>query len=76
MEAYSKVSSFLDLKRLLSSDGGLDKAFKVLMIMKLAKELQNELLPNLEERRAFWKNASYVLDQIILAKANASVQSN
>ena len=49
-----------------------DKAYKMLMCLKLFKELDRDINPTEEERQAFSENRGYVFEQILLASKSAS----
>lgn len=68
VQAWAKCGFFLDLAKMLKEKEGLDKVYKKLMIIKLMKELQRDILPTEEERQAFQKNFAYMVEQILLAK--------
>jgi len=71
LRAYAKSSAFVGLSEMLKK-GEIDKVYKMLMICKLFKELQRDILPTEEERRAFSKNLGYVIEQISLANKSTS----
>ena len=68
VQAWTKTGFFFNLMKMLKEEDGLDKVYKKLMIIKLMKELQRDILPTEEERQAFWENFPYMVEQILLAK--------
>jgi hypothetical protein len=66
VQAFIKSSTFFNLLKMLEN-GEIDKVYKMLMILKLSKELQRDIFPTKEEGEAFLKNLGYVFDQISLA---------
>lgn len=56
------LTRVLTLKNI--SEGKIDRVYKVLMICKLMKELQGDLFPTEEERKACRKNLSFVLTEV------------
>lgn len=59
VKAYLKGFSLVGLLELIKR-GELDKLYKILMIVKLAKELQRDIFPTEEEADAFFRNLSYL----------------
>jgi len=69
--AFVKSSAFGGLLEMLKN-GEIDKVYKMLMILKLTKELWRYIFPTKEEREAFFKNLGYVIEQISLANKSKS----
>ena len=57
------------LSKFLKDKDEIDKMYKILMIVKLIKELQRDLFPTKEEIEAVFdpKNASFVFDKVMQA---------
>lgn len=72
VQAWEKTSFFVELVKILKEEGGLDKVYKTLKIIKLMKELQTYIRPTEEERRAFMKNFNYMVDRILFEKKQRS----
>ena len=64
-KTYLKNYQSLGLVKMLKN-GEIDKVYKLLMILKLSKELQRELSPTKEEGEAFLKNIAYVIEKVSL----------
>ena len=65
VQAYAKTSIRFDLLKMVKN-GEIDNVYKILMILKLWKELQRDIFPTKEEKEAFHKNLVYVIEQISL----------
>ena len=59
---------------MIQEPSGLDKAYKILMVMKLTKELQRDLCPTEEERRACNKNLPIILKKLMEESAQKKKQ--
>ena len=69
IQGFVKSYSYSGLLKMLS-DGEMDKVYKILMILKLLKELNRDIFPTKEEGEAFIKNFGYIVEQIALARAS------
>jgi len=67
--AFTTVRKNLMFQNLLKWSGegkdGVDKVYKFLMIAKLLKELQRDILPTKDEEKALAKYRFYILKQIM-----------
>jgi hypothetical protein len=61
VQAFVKNSAFLNLSKMLMN-GEIDKVYKLLMILKLWKELQRDIFPTIEEAEAFLKSLGRVTE--------------
>ena len=68
VQTWKKLDFFVYLEKILKEKDGLDKAYKILMIAKLMKELHKDIFPTEEERQTFWNNFPYMVEQIMRAK--------
>ncbi len=62
---YIKTNFFNVMTQTLLEKDGIDKVYKMLMVLKLAKELWRDIFPTPEEAQAFFNNFIYMMKQII-----------
>ena len=67
-QAFLKNLSFQQLCAMLQEAGGLDKVYKLLMTVKLMKELQRDIFPTEEERQALLNNIDHIISLLIKSK--------
>jgi len=72
IQGFIKSYTLANLSEMLKN-GEIDKVYKMLMICKLWKELEKDIIPTKEEEQAFLKNLGYIIEQISLAKKLTSV---
>lgn len=72
VQAYVKTSMHFDLLK-MAKNGEIDRLYKILMILKLWKELGPSILPPKEEIEAANKNLVYIIEQISLTNKLTSM---